>query len=64
MAKDTSNQVVIYQNSKDYITKMRKRDEELAKGWGQIVTPLLIETSGGPQKLNCANTEGIFRRRL
>lgn len=48
-------------NSKDYITKMRKRDEELAKGWGQIVTPLLIETSGGPQKLNCANTEGIFR---
>ena len=21
----------------------------------------MIETSGGPQKLNCANTEGIFR---
>lgn len=48
-------------NSKDYITKMRKRDDELAKGWGQIVTPLLVQTSGGPQKLNCANTEGIFR---
>ena len=48
-------------NAKDYITKMRKRDEELAKGWGQIVTPLLVETTGGPQKLNCANTEGIFR---
>ncbi|MCK4934456.1 MAG: hypothetical protein KAR79_02605, partial [Simkaniaceae bacterium] len=30
-------------------------------GWGQIVTPLSIETSGGAQKLNCANTEGIFR---
>ena len=33
----------------------------LAKGWGQIVTPLSVQTSGGPQNLNCANTEGIFR---
>lgn len=48
-------------NSSDYIKKMRKRDEELTKGWGQIVTPLWLETSGGKQKLNCANTEGIFR---
>ena len=48
-------------NIKDYIKKMKKRDEELSKGWGQIVTPLSISTSGGIQKLNCANTEGIFR---
>lgn len=48
-------------NAADYIKKMRSRDEELAKGWGQIVTLLSIETAGGPQKLNCANTEGIFR---
>ncbi len=48
-------------NSSDYIKKMRKRDVELAKGWGQIVTPLWLETSGGKQKINCANTEGIFR---
>jgi len=48
-------------NAKDYITKMKKRDSELQKGWGQIVTPLSIQTSGGPQQLNCANTEGIFR---
>jgi DNA-damage-inducible protein D len=48
-------------NVKDYIRKMRIRDEWLSKGWGQIVTPLLVETEGGPQKLNCANTEGIFR---
>ncbi len=48
-------------NVADYIKKIRSRDEELAKGWGQIVTPLLIETSGGRQKLNCANTEGMFR---
>jgi len=44
-----------------YIKDMRRRDEELAKGWGQIATPLSIQTSGGSQKINCANTEGIFR---
>ncbi len=48
-------------NVSDYIKKFRHRDEELSKGWGQIVTPLLIDTEGGAQKLNCANTEGIFR---
>jgi hypothetical protein len=48
-------------NPSDYIKKMRSRDKELAKGWGQIVTPLSIETPGGNQRLNCANTEGIFR---
>ena len=44
-----------------YIKDMRRRDPELSKGWGQIATPLLIETSGGKQKINCADTEGIFR---
>lgn len=48
-------------NVTDYIKKIRKRDEALAKGWGQIVTPLPIETAGGKQKVNCANTEGMFR---
>lgn len=46
---------------KGYIKDMRRRDPELSRGWGQIATPLLIGTAGGPQKLNCANTEGIFR---
>ncbi len=44
-----------------YIKDMRRRDEELAKGWGQIATPLPVQTAGGIQKLNCADTEGIFR---
>jgi len=44
-----------------YIKDMRRRDPELSKGWGQIATPLLVDTPGGPQKVNCANTEGIFR---
>ncbi len=44
-----------------YLKDMRRRDPELNKGWGQIATPLSIATPGGQQKLNCANTEGIFR---
>jgi hypothetical protein len=34
-----------------YIKDMRRRDKELAKGRGQIATPLSIETPGGNQKL-------------
>lgn len=44
-----------------YVKDLRRRDKELAKGWGQIATPLRIETEGGIQRLNCANTEGLFR---
>ena len=28
---------------------------------GANCPPLVIQTEGGPQKMNCANTEGIFR---
>ena len=45
----------------DYLNKIRRRDPELAKGYGQIVHPLSIATAGGPQNLNCANAEGLFR---
>lgn len=48
-------------NASDYIKKMRKRDKSLAEGWGQIVTPLLVKTLGGKQKLNCANAQGMLR---
>lgn len=48
-------------NPTDYVKKLKRRDPELSKGWGQIVTPLIIETTGGKQKLNCANTKGMFR---
>lgn len=48
-------------NPKDYINKMRLRDSELSKGYGQIVHTLPVETPGGKQKMNCSNTEGIFR---
>ena len=46
---------------KQYVNRMKQRDQELAKGWVQIVHTLLVETEGGKQKMNCANTEGIFR---
>jgi DNA-damage-inducible protein D len=56
-------------NANDYIKKMRKRDSELSKGWGQIVTPLWLSTEGGKQKMNCARagrswgkTERLFTR--
>jgi prophage antirepressor-like protein len=29
-------------NPSDYIKKMRKRDEELSKGWGQFVPPFWL----------------------
>lgn len=45
----------------DYIKKMRKRDSMLSQAWGQIVTPLLIDTNGGKQKVNCANAQGLLR---
>ena len=48
-------------NPTDYLKKMRKRDPELSKGWGQFVTPLAIETAGGKQKVNFSDTRGILR---
>jgi prophage antirepressor-like protein len=48
-------------NPTDYIKKMRKRDPMLAEGWGQIVTPLAVDTVGGKQKTNFATMEGVLR---
>jgi DNA-damage-inducible protein D len=58
---DVVEALIETKNAIDYMKKIRKRDEELAKGWGQIISPLSLETSGGIQKVNCANTEGLFR---
>ena len=49
------------QDPKQYINKMRQRDEQLSQGWVQIVYALPMETTGGKQKMNCINTEGAFR---
>ena len=46
---------------KQYIQKLKQRDEILAEGWVQIVRTLLVQTEGGKQSMNCSDTEGIFR---
>ncbi|MBU4245858.1 MAG: BRO family protein [Nanoarchaeota archaeon] len=46
---------------KQYIQKMKQRDEPLSQGWVQIVLTLEIETFGGKQKMNCVSTQGAFR---
>lgn len=48
-------------DSKQYINKMRRRDEDLNQGWVQIVHTLGMMTKGGKQKNNCSDTEGILR---
>lgn len=53
-------------NPSGYLRDMRRRDPSLAeafKGGGQFAPPLALEfaTTGGPQKIQCWNTEGIFR---
>ena len=53
-------------NPSGYFKDMRRRDLPLAealKGGGQFAPPLGLEfdTVGGPQLLQCWNTEGIFR---
>ncbi|MFW6233056.1 MAG: hypothetical protein ACOC3Z_00155 [Nanoarchaeota archaeon] len=40
---------------------MRRRDDSFNEGWGQIATPLLIDTSGGKQKMYCVSVKGAFR---
>ncbi len=56
--------VVALTDSKDpsgYLKDMRRRDEGFAQGWGQIATPLLVDTAGGKQQVNCVSTKGAFR---
>ncbi|MCR4327882.1 MAG: phage antirepressor protein [Nanoarchaeota archaeon] len=48
-------------NPKGYLKDMGRRDLFLNEGWGQIAIPLLIETSGGKQLINCAGKKGILR---
>ena len=46
---------------KQYVQRIKLRDPELAKGYVQFVHTLPVETAGGKQIMNCANTESIFR---
>lgn len=46
---------------KQYVKRMKLRDPELEKGWVQIVPTLVVQTTGGKQRMNCANVKGLFR---
>ena len=46
---------------KQYVKRMKQRDPELAKGWVQFVPTLSVETSGGKQRMSCANVQGLLR---
>lgn len=47
---------------KQYIKKMRTRDEELSVNWGTICTPLQVKSKDGKQREeNMAQLQGIFR---
>jgi hypothetical protein len=46
---------------KQYIKRIRHRDEYLAKGWVQFVPTLSVDTPGGKQKMGCANAKGLLR---
>lgn len=49
------------QDPKQYLQKMKLRDPEFANGYVHFVHTLEVMTGGGKQKMNCANTESIFR---
>lgn len=57
--------VQIVSESKDvkqYIKKMRSRDEELSSNWGTICTPLkMLAADGKMRKINATDTEGLLR---
>jgi len=49
-------------DSRQYIKRMRSRDSELNSYWGTICTPLeMTAKDGKKRRINCANTEGMFR---
>jgi hypothetical protein len=56
--------IVILVNSKDpkqYLKKMRKRDEDFGKNWANIAPFFPIETAGSLQSMACVNGWGLAR---
>ncbi|MEY3237963.1 MAG: hypothetical protein RI883_2064 [Bacteroidota bacterium] len=56
--------IAILTDSKDpkqYIKRMRMRDEQLSKGWVQFVPTLKVVTKGGLQKMGCSDAKGLLR---
>jgi len=61
VAVDIIAAITISKNPSGYLKDMRRRDEGFAQGWGQIATPLSIDTPGGKQNISCVSLKGAFR---
>ncbi len=61
VVEDVVSALTDSKDPKQYLQKIKQRDEPFAQGWVQIVHTLPIPTAGGSQNMNCANTEGLFR---
>jgi len=48
-------------NGNVILAEIRRQDRELCKGWKECITTLLLESSNGQQRVDCANIAGIFR---
>lgn len=48
-------------NTKDYIKRMRKSDDELREKWFKLVIRLPLMTGNGRQDINCANKKSLLR---
>jgi hypothetical protein len=59
--EDIVQAVTDSRDPKQYISKLKQRDEPLAEGWVHFVRTLSVETAGGKQTMNCVNTAGGFR---
>ena len=61
VVEDVVQALIESNDPKQYIQRMRDRDEQLSQGWVQIVHTLDVMTKGGRQKMVCADLGGIFR---
>ena len=61
VAADIIEAITESKDPSGYLKDMRRRDEGFAQGWGQIATPLLVDTKGGKQSMNCVSVKGAFR---
>jgi prophage antirepressor-like protein len=60
--EDVVNTLTNSKDVKQYVKKLRQRDEELSSNWGTICTPLPLTAKDGKKRnINCADTEGVFR---
>lgn len=58
---DVAQALVKTNNVTDYLKKLRKRDNELAKDWDAIIVYQPVQTRGGLQQARFANKENILR---